>query len=61
MTGTNPKKQDKEEKRKPDPKEPFCGLVFKVVWHPNGDRFFIRVYSGVMKPNMPASTTPART
>ena len=31
VTGTNPKKKDKEEKRKPDPKEPFCGLVFKVV------------------------------
>jgi elongation factor G len=54
VTGTNPKARDKEEKRKPDPKEPFCGLVFKAAWHPNGHRFFVRVYSGVMKPNMRA-------
>jgi elongation factor G len=50
VTGTNPKKPDKEEKRKPDVKEPFCGLVFKVVAHPNGERFFVRVYSGTLKP-----------
>lgn len=51
VVGAHPKKQDKEEKRKPDPKEPFCGLVFKIVAHPNGERFFIRVYSGTLKPN----------
>jgi elongation factor G len=50
VTGTNPKKADKEEKRKPDVSEPFCGLVFKIVAHPNGERFFVRVYSGVLKP-----------
>ena len=50
VVGTNPKGK-KEEIRKPDPKEPFCGLVFKAAWHPNGHRFFIRVYSGVLKPN----------
>ena len=54
VTGQDPKKKNKEEKRKPDPKEPFCGLVFKASWHPNGHRFFIRVYSGTMKPNMRA-------
>ena len=54
VVGTNPKNRDKEEKRKPDPKEPFCGLVFKAAWHPNGHRFFVRVYSGTMKPNMRA-------
>ncbi len=53
VVGTDPKGK-KEQKRKPDPKEPFCGLVFKASWHPNGNRFFIRVYSGVMKPNMRA-------
>ncbi|AMV24654.1 Elongation factor G [Gemmata sp. SH-PL17] len=52
VVGTDAK--GKEQKRKPDPKEPFCGLVFKASWHPNGNRFFIRVYSGVMKPNMRA-------
>jgi elongation factor G len=51
VVGTNPKGKGKEEKRKPDPKEPFCGLVFKAAWHPSGHRFFVRVYSGVLKPN----------
>ncbi len=50
VTGINPKSK-KEEKRKCDPKEPFCGLVFKAAWHPNGHRFFIRVYSGILRPN----------
>jgi elongation factor G len=50
VVGTNPKKPDKQERRKPDVTEPFCGLVFKVVAHPNGERFFVRVYSGVLKP-----------
>lgn len=54
VEGINPKNRDKAEKRKPDAKEPFCGLVFKASWHPNGHRFFIRVYSGTMKPNMRA-------
>ncbi len=53
VVGTDPKGK-KEQKRKPDPKEPFCGLVFKASWHPNGNRFFIRVYSGIMKSNMRA-------
>jgi elongation factor G len=51
VAGTNPKNRNKEERRKPDPKEPFCGLVFKAAWHPSGNRFFVRVYSGVLKPN----------
>ena len=50
VRGVNPKSK-KEESRKPDDKEPFSGLVFKAAWHPNGHRFFIRVYSGVLKPN----------
>ena len=51
VAGTNPKKPGSAEARKPDPREPFSGLVFKAAWHPNGHRFFIRVYSGVLKPN----------
>jgi elongation factor G len=50
VVGVNPKTK-KEEKREPDPNEPFCGLVFKAAWHPNGHRFFVRIYSGVLKPN----------
>jgi elongation factor G len=51
VAGTNPKGSKKEERRKPDPKEPFAGLVFKAAWHPNGHRFFVRVYSGTLRPN----------
>lgn len=54
VAGTDPKGKGKELKRKPDPKEPFCALVFKAAWHPNGNRFFVRVYSGIMKPGMRA-------
>ena len=35
--------------RKPDPKEPFCGLVFKIVAEKHGDLSFVRVYSGTLK------------
>ena len=56
-----PEDRDKEEKRKPDPKEPFCGLVFKAAWHPNGHRFFVRVYSGVLQAEHRGRSTPART
>src|SRR5262249_15574707 len=49
--GTNPKKKEKEEKRKPDPKEPFCGLVFKIVADTHGELFYVRVYSGILKAN----------
>ncbi len=53
VTGLDPKTH-KEIRRKPDVKEPFCGLVFKAVWHPSGNRFFIRIYSGQMRPGMRA-------
>jgi len=56
VKGINPK-SEKVESRKPDPKEPFSGLVFKAAWHPNGHRFFIRVYSGTLKPNSRAFNT----
>jgi elongation factor G len=51
VTGVNPRKKDKEEKRKPDPKEPFCGLVFKIVADPHGELFYLRIYSGTLKAN----------
>jgi elongation factor G len=51
VVGQNPKKKDKEEKRKPDPKEPFCGLVFKIVADTHGELFYIRIYSGTLKAN----------
>jgi elongation factor G len=50
VVGINPKKE-KEEKRKPDFKEPFSGLVFKVIAQDSGDLFYVRVYSGILKVN----------
>ena len=37
--------------RSPSPKEPFCGLVFKVVPAATGDISWVRVYSGTLKSN----------
>jgi elongation factor G len=51
VTGVNPKKKDKEEKRKPDVREPFCGLVFKIVADTHGELYYVRVYSGRLKAN----------
>jgi len=34
--------------RKPDPREPFCGLVFKIIAEKHGDLHFVRVYSGTL-------------
>jgi elongation factor G len=49
VRGVNPRKKDKEETRKPDPREPFCGLVFKIVADTKGELYYIRVYSGTLK------------
>jgi len=37
--------------RKADPKEPFCGLLFKIVADKHGDMHYVRVYSGCLKAN----------
>jgi elongation factor G len=37
--------------RKPDPDEPFCGLVFKVLPYKTGDLSWVRIYSGTLKGN----------
>src|SRR6478752_1211598 len=50
VVGINPKK-DKEERRKPDFKDPFSGLVFKVIAQDSGDLFYVRIYWGVLKVN----------
>src|SRR5262249_53733654 len=39
------------EKRKPDPREPFCGLVFKIVADTHGELYYVRIYSGTVKAN----------
>ena len=51
VEGTNPKKTDLVETRKPSPDEPFCGLVFKIQPAKTGDFCWIRVYSGELKAN----------
>lgn len=51
VVGTNAFKKGAKEVRKPDPKEPFCGLVFKILPAKTGDFYWIRVYSGVLKEN----------
>ncbi|MDG2011905.1 MAG: elongation factor G [Pirellulaceae bacterium] len=51
VEGTNPKKEGLTEVRKPDSKEPFCGLVFKIQPERTGDFYWIRVYSGELTEN----------
>ncbi len=55
VEGTNPAKKNAIEIRKPDPNEPFCGLVFKILPAKTGDLYWVRVYSGVLKANSRAS------
>jgi elongation factor G len=38
-------------RRKPDPKEPFCGLVFKILPYKTGDLAWVRIYSGTLEGN----------
>ncbi|MFO0843234.1 MAG: elongation factor G [Gemmataceae bacterium] len=51
VEGQNPRREDKVERRKPDPKEPFCGLVFKIVADTHGELYYVRIYSGTLKSN----------
>src|SRR5262249_49746356 len=51
VVGMDPKKEGRELKRKPDPREPFCGLVFKVVASTHGELYYIRIYSGTLRSN----------
>jgi elongation factor G len=49
VKGTNPKKKNAVEIRKPDPDEPFCGLVFKIDADKHGDLHYVRIYSGTLE------------
>jgi|688.fasta_scaffold33413_8 elongation factor G len=51
VEGCDPKKVEKKLMRKPDPKDPFCALVFKILPAKTGDMFWIRVYSGRLESN----------
>src|SRR5947209_7808182 len=48
IVGHHPKKGT-EIVRHPDPKEPFCGLVFRITNDAHGDLSFVRIYSGALK------------
>jgi len=51
VEGTNPRKPEKTEIRKPEIDEPFCGLVFKVLPAKTGDTYWVRIYSGQLQSN----------
>ncbi len=51
VEGIDPKKEGTTLTRKPNDKEPFCGLVFKILPAKTGDNYWIRVYSGQIKQN----------
>ena len=51
VEGVNPQKPEQPETRKPDVKEPMCGLVFKILPAKTGDFYWVRVYSGELKAN----------
>ncbi len=49
IVGTHPEKGT-EESRRPDPEDPFCALLFKIISDPfTGRLCYIRVYSGTLK------------
>jgi elongation factor G len=50
VEGGNPRDEEQRLTRKPDPKEPFAALAFKVMSHPFFGRLtYIRVYSGAVE------------
>ena len=51
VEGVDPKNHDARLVRKPDPDEPFCGLVFKIQADRHGDLHYVRIYSGVLRAN----------
>lgn len=51
VVGVDPKHRDQQLSRKPDPNEPFCALVFKILPAKTGDLYWIRVYSGTLPSN----------
>ena len=52
IQGQDPTRPDCPElQRRPDPNEPFCGLIFKIQADKHGDLQYVRVYSGKLQQN----------
>lgn len=51
IEGEDPEKPGKKIYRKPDPKEPFAGLVFKIQVDRHTELHYVRIYSGTLKAN----------
>jgi elongation factor G len=51
VEGFDPSNREKTVQRNPSDKEPFCGLVFKILPAKTGDNYWIRVYSGSVGQN----------
>ena len=49
IKGHDAKDPEKIIERHPDPAEPFCGLVFKIVNDQHGDLTYVRIYSGTLE------------
>ena len=49
VKGHDVRDPEKVIERRPDPSEPFCGLIFKIVSDQHGDLTYVRVYSGSLK------------
>lgn len=49
IQGFDPQRGNAPAQRRPDPAEPFCGLVFKVQADRHGDLHYVRIYSGELK------------
>ncbi len=49
IQGLDPRRDNAPAQRKPDPAEPFCGLVFKIQADRHGDLHYLRIYSGQLK------------
>ncbi len=47
-------------RRKPDPAEPFCGLVFKIQPYKTGDLSWVRIYSGDARAQLARAEFDAR-
>jgi elongation factor G len=51
VTGCDPQQPNKPLQRKPDPEEPICALVFKILPAKTGDNVWVRLYSGTLRGN----------